>query len=392
MRFGGVLAVSILWASVCASAAGAEPVSVATYNVAGLPTQVTPETPEVNNALISPLLNQFDLALVQEDFFYHADLIAEDTHPYLSVKDTTDVPGLPMLMLGDGLNRMSWSPFEAHTRVTWNDCFGELSNGSDCLAPKGFSVARHEIVSGHFVDVYNLHSDAGSEPPDLEARRANLRQLYTYIQANSSGEAVIVMGDTNSRYTREGDVLPEFLDETGLQDVWIELVRSGDLPPIGPSLSNCVDGERDVADCEVVDKIFYRASQALPITALAYEVLDTEFVDELGEPLSDHYPVHTVFEIPEPSIPASLLAALAALGFLATRRGSELAKAVHSAAGAPTRVRASCTECGDSWTGPGGRPPASRCWYPSPSRCSGLGAAEGERGGGLRSFFRRGAG
>src|SRR3954464_1761273 len=46
-----------------------------TYNVAGLPQVVSPSTPRQNIPLVSPLLNAYDVVLVQEDFSYHELLL-----------------------------------------------------------------------------------------------------------------------------------------------------------------------------------------------------------------------------------------------------------------------------------------------------------------------------
>lgn len=309
-----------------ASPAAAGQLSVISYNVAGLPLGLSGSTPEVNNALISPLLNDYDLALVHEDFGYHADLISQVNHPYLSVKDTTDTeilislmpfyfPGEPLPGLGDGLNRMSDSPFSGHTRITWDQCNGITTNGSDCLAPKGFSVAQHELAPGVFVDVYNWHADAKSDPPDQEARRSQVRQLYAYMQTHSAGNAVLLLGDTNSRYTRDGDILPELLAQTALTDVWVELRRAGVAPGVGPKLDTCLEDGQSGGDCEQIDKIFYRSSASLELTPLAYSVEDALFTDAMGVPLSDHDPVTALFSFEVVPEPGSAL--LLSLGFLA---------------------------------------------------------------------------
>lgn len=287
--------------------------SVLTYNVAGLPGALSSSNPAANTPQISPLLNDYDLVLVQEDFAFHDELLSQDQHPYRSVKDTTDVSGFD-LALGDGLNRLSNSPFTAFERVRWEECFGVFTNGSDCLAPKGFSVARHTLAPGVRIDVYNLHADADDEPEDLATRRAEMRQLYRFIDFFSAGMPVLVLGDTNSRFTREGDILPELLASVGLDDVWIELSRDGLLPPVGEALKDCFPGDRSGPDCEVVDKVAYRSGGGLALTPLRYVVDDAVFVDASGEPLSDHYPVSVEFAwsaVPEPA--AGALAGVAAL-------------------------------------------------------------------------------
>jgi hypothetical protein len=299
-----------------AGPAGAGPLTVVTYNVAGLPTSFGGEG-ELNNIHVSPLLNGYDLVALQEDFFFHDDLTSAVDYPFASEKDTSGVTGS-----GDGLLRLSESPFVDFQRITWVECFGTLTNASDCLTPKGFNVARHEIGPGTWLDVYNLHAEAGSAPEDLSARRAGLRQLADFIDVFSTDNAVLVLGDFNSRYTREGDILPEVLSRTGLHDTWIELVRGGDVPAVGEALTACALDGRAGADCEIVDKVLYRGSQTLELLPVEYRVPVEEFSDGMGVPLSDHDPVVVRFDVravPEPTT-ACLLALSAASALRARRR------------------------------------------------------------------------
>ncbi len=296
-RFGIPVAAALA-AGLFANAATAAPLAVLSYNVAGLPEGISSSTPSVNTPLISPLLNAYDLVGVQEDFAYHEALVASLTFPHQSVKDTSG--NEYGFAFGDGLNSFSRTPFDGFTRVTWDECFGVLTNGSDCLTPKGFSFQRHAFEPGVFLDVYNWHADAGSAEEDLAARRSNTRQLAQHILDHSAGNAVIVLGDTNSRWTRAGDVLPE-LAATGLGDAWVELVRGGAVPEVGASLTDC---SIEVSpDCERVDKIFYRGSDRLLVEALDYDVPAALFSDAAGVPLSDHDPVLVRFDVrvvPEP--------------------------------------------------------------------------------------------
>jgi hypothetical protein len=292
------------------AAALAEILSVLTYNVAGLPLGLSGSNPQVNSVQISPRLNAYDLVVVQEDFGFHEQLTSQILHPFVSIKDTRDAePVLDLgieLGLGDGLNTFSFSPFTDFTRITWDVCHGLFSDGSDCLAVKGFTYARHELTTGVFIDVYNLHADAGGSAGDLEARRVQLRQLADFILAQSAGEAVIVLGDTNSRYTRQGDILPELISTLELTDVWIELSRGGEVPAIGSSLNSC-GADAAGPDCERVDKIFYRSGHNVKLTALDHDV-PTDWVDANGVQLSDHHPVSATFQVHFVPGPAPALA------------------------------------------------------------------------------------
>lgn len=236
--------------------------SLLTYNVAGLPQLVSSSDPEINVALISPLLNHYDVALVQEDFSYHRRLSARARHAYRSEPMRQSLALMP-----DGLNLFSRFAFGWVHRVRWAQCNGYLGGASDCLADKGFSFAEVTLGDGVTIDVYNLHAEAGGAAADLEVRRGNFDQLADYIQSRSSQRPLIVAGDTNLRISlwRDVETLERFLAITGLHDA---CRRFG-----------CGD--------ERLDRIMYRSSRDLELDVLGWWT-DRRFVDVEGAPLSDH--------------------------------------------------------------------------------------------------------
>ncbi len=237
------------------------------YNVAGLPDWLSGSNPAVNTPLISPLLNGYELALVQEDLWYHDLLIVGAEHPFKSDPMIAD----PTLTnMGDGLNRFSVFPFGALTREAWEECNGLVGEANDCLTPKGFSVAVVDPGGGADVHVYNLHMDAGGSAGDIAAREAQLIQLAGAIADRSAGAALIVAGDTNLNDGRPEDMenLAWFLAETGLADVCRTL--------------GCGDDR--------IDRIMLRSSSSVTLEPLTWYLPD-EFVDSGGGDLSDHRPV-----------------------------------------------------------------------------------------------------
>ncbi|MFE7648001.1 jacalin-like lectin [Streptomyces phaeoluteigriseus] len=263
-----------------AAAATGGSFNVLTYNVAGLPEGLSSGDPATNTPLISPRLAAYDLVNVQEDFNYHAALYAGDNHPHR----TPTSGGVPF---GDGMNTLSDYAFEDFERVRWNAC-----TGTNCLTPKGFSLARVRLAEGVFLDLYNVHTNADSTDDALAARRANIQQLSDFIRANSSGNAVIVMGDTNTRYTRAGDNIRTLVAENGLTDPWVKLVKGGTPPAQGADALLCPTTAPTNA-CEVVDKVLYRGSRLLSLDATRYQNEWASFLDSAGGNLSDHFP-HTV--------------------------------------------------------------------------------------------------
>jgi hypothetical protein len=241
--------------------------SLITYNVAGLPQGISGSNPEVFVPLIGPLLNSYDIALVQEDFWYHPQLIEEVVHPYQSAP-MWEVPELTKM--GDGLNRFSIFAFEDFERIGWVMCHGHLDCSNDCLATKGFSYARTELGEGVHVDIYNLHMEAGGCPEDLVSRTAGVAQLLAFIADHSKDVAVIVAGDFNLRETDPTDLplIEQMLEEGALRDACAEL-DCGDLR---------------------IDKVLFRSSDQVALSVHQWSI-PPEFVNPEGVALSDHEPV-----------------------------------------------------------------------------------------------------
>ncbi|KAF8253758.1 hypothetical protein K440DRAFT_652013 [Wilcoxina mikolae CBS 423.85] len=265
---------------------------VLTYNVAGLPEILSSSNPSKNTPYISARLSPYTITNVQEDFNYHRLLYASDTHPYR----TTTSGGIPF---GSGLNTLSNLPYIDLVRTTWSKC---SLNSGDCPTPKGFTALRVRVSQYQWIDVYDLHTDAGSLPSDLAARESNIKQVLAFMDRYSPGMPVIVMGDTNMRYTTIPDSA-RLLPDAGFDDAWVQLWRGG-VPPekTGVPLkcpfpfSDGV-GQKEMMKCEVVDKILYRHSGSALGRLWTKEVTNEhlEFLNpNNGETLSDHYPLAAV--------------------------------------------------------------------------------------------------
>ncbi|HEY0496510.1 MAG TPA: jacalin-like lectin, partial [Kutzneria sp.] len=126
------------------------------------------------------------------------------------------------------------------------------------------------------------------------SRASNLAQLSGFIQAHSAGNAVIVMGDTNTRYTRAADNIAGFASANGLTDAWVQLVRHGSAPAPGAPALVC-DEQNVTNDCEVVDKVLYRGNNLVSLSATYYNNEHAKFLDDAGRMLSDHDPVTVRF-------------------------------------------------------------------------------------------------
>ncbi|MCX5249816.1 jacalin-like lectin [Streptomyces sp. NBC_00201] len=279
LALSGLAATGATPASAAASATTGS-FNVLTYNVAGLPEGLSSSHPATNTPLISPRLASYDIVNVQEDFNYHAALYAGDNHPYRTATSGGAA-------VGDGLNTLSNYPLDDFERVKWNQC-----TGTNCLTPKGFTLARVRLAEGVFLDLYNAHPNADDSDDALAARRANIQQLSDFIGANSAGNAVLVMSDTNTRYTRSADNIRTLVNDNGLTDAWVKLVKGGTAPTQGADPLLCPTSAPS-NDCEVVDKVLYRSSRLLSLDATHYNDEWAKFLDSKGGNLSDHFP-HTV--------------------------------------------------------------------------------------------------
>ncbi|MER6186220.1 jacalin-like lectin [Streptomyces sp. NPDC001652] len=274
-----------------AAAADSGTFSVLSYNVAGLPEAISsaPTPRESATTAIGGRIAPYDIVHAQEDFNYHAHLYAADT---AHAHRTATSGGAA---IGSGLNTLSKIPYDEDDfeRVRWNTC---TYGSGDCLTPKGFTFMRERLAEGVYVDFYNLHTNAGTNADDLAARASNLSQLTDFIASHSAGNAVVVMGDTNTRYTRSGDTIAEFAAANGLTDTWVQLIRGGSAPTKGSDALVCDQTGTTVPNtCEVVDKILYRGSKLVSLNATSYNNEHSKFLTDDGLMLSDHDPLTAGF-------------------------------------------------------------------------------------------------
>jgi len=263
--------------------------SLLNYNVAGLPDALSGSNPEVNMPLIAPLLNGYDVVLVQESWetpdpnplaplrVYHEILRAGSEHPYASTSKTNPVgtdPSRPGAILSDGLNQFGRFPFApALLREPWAGCD---NSAADCLALKGFSMSRVTLAPGIEVDVYNFHMEAGGNANDEALRDAGVTQMLAFMAEHSAGRAIIAGGDANLHTDEEPDATQyaRLLSEGGFTDSCTAV--------------GCASPHQ-------IEKTFFRSSDTVALTALTWEMPDDVFVRGDGEPLSDHPAILTHF-------------------------------------------------------------------------------------------------
>lgn len=307
--------------------------TAACLNVDGLPPTVkaagvvnvklNPEGPQETGTLqMSKLVSQkgWDFFGVSENFNYNTQLMSEiggiyNTGTYRGAIPSSVTNVVPYLAGNkwfdtDGLNLLWRSNISVSDEAwyLWNKRNGITEDGADQLIAKGFRYYTVRIAAGLEVDVYILHMDAETTPADNEAREIQMTQLVDMILASDNKRPIIIMGDTNCRYTRDNlkGLMFERInadERFDIHDPWIDFPRRGVMPDLGAG-SIMVPGHFDGTNHEafqtgeVVDKIFYinNKDASAKLTAKSY-LHDTDFTWPDGSEISDHYPIVIEFEI-----------------------------------------------------------------------------------------------
>ena len=292
--------------------------NAAALNVDGLPASVTVGiTVDINKEgplaegtkTLSSLIAQKDWGFVglSEDFNFHTELMSSISHLYNSGTHRGTVSGISNNTDGLGLLCAKWYSFSNESWTGWNDSDGDLlgnlqeDNGADEMIDKGYRYYKVTIAEGFDIDVYVLHMDAASRQADINARESQLKQLASAVKANTGNNKrpVIILGDTNCRYTREK--LKELLiDEINkdarftIKDAWIEHVWDGVYPTYGSDamMTHAYGAQRG----EVVDKVFYINTTESNLTLKANSYLNDESVK-----VSDHTPIVVNFTLTDPN-------------------------------------------------------------------------------------------
>ncbi|CAE6448415.1 unnamed protein product [Rhizoctonia solani] len=254
--------------------------------VAGLPASHDCSKPDNdidrNTMYIGQIMSKHNYGIihVQEDFCHHQTLYKYDDHPF-----RTEISGDVLKSLGlNTLSRFDWVDF---AKIPWNPCGTGTKKDLDCTVKKGFTFMRLRIDEGVYIDMINLHADAGDKYYDQIGRRKNIQQVADYITANSTGNAVIVFGDTNSHYSQSGDNIRLFTTQNKLADAWVRAI-GGNEPAPGSGASIC--------NCEKTEKVFYRGSRVINLEPIGFYYDTSMFQSPAGARLTTSTPTRVEFE------------------------------------------------------------------------------------------------
>lgn len=298
--------------------------TVASLNVDGMPKSVSlvveinlnPDAKEGPGAtLIGKRLaaSGFDVAGLSEDFNFHDNIMAEATGAgyddmshrggisvgeanllnFVTQKPLFDSDGLGLVYKKAKLTPSNEAFYQ------WNSHNGYTDQGADGLIKKGYRYYLVTLADGTEIDLYTMHMDADDGQADREARASQLTQLVAAIKATNNKRPVVIIGDSNTRYTRDKvkSILIDGINADPrftIRDPWIQYGRNG-IYPTYPS-GSIMASTNGYLSGEVVDKIWYINNIESDIRLVAETYCqDLAFVDDEGSPLCDHKPCVVTF-------------------------------------------------------------------------------------------------
>ncbi|MBR5964080.1 MAG: dockerin type I repeat-containing protein [Bacteroidaceae bacterium] len=288
-------------------------VTAAALNVDGLPASVSfvdinPDGPGASGTkLISKYLalKGYDFIGISEDFEYHSELTQNLSGYSWGVhRGSVSASVLISPANTDGLE-FAWKTDKVSAEnESWTQWTSTTSTDGNQYIKKGYRHYDVTLAENVVVDVYVLHMDAGDEA--LSSREAQWRQLAAAVNAADASRPKLIVGDTNSRWTREDiktnfvDLLPRF----SVCDAWVEMCRDGIYPTTDMGDLTDNSDPLDFSKYEVVDKILYLNPVALNSLQLIPENfrVERDYIyatvqenTDNGTPLGDHNPVVVEF-------------------------------------------------------------------------------------------------
>ena len=294
--------------------------TAATYNVDGLPKKISfftingdgpgsTGTKSISSKIAS---DNWDFVGFSEDFAYHTELTSVlSGWTFGKYRGNISSKALTSTIDTDGLGfaaRNATCSFSNENIVKFTSSSGGLTSGANTCIKKGFRHYVMTLADGTQIDVIithmNTYSSSGSG--HINAQHAQLKQIAQYVNGlKANNRPIIIMGDTNCRYTRH-DFQTYFwgvLDSSfEVKDPWVEFQWDGVYPTYGGKSLMVSDatGTNSSTDIicentqkgEVVDKIIYINNPSSPVQIKANGYL-RDYDGYNG--LADHMPIVVEF-------------------------------------------------------------------------------------------------
>tara|TARA_B110000285_G_scaffold21912_1_gene21191 strand:+ start:467 stop:1312 length:846 start_codon:yes stop_codon:yes gene_type:complete len=248
-----------------------EKLRILVYNTHGLPEIFISDNPKMRFPVIGKKTQDFSIALLQEDYSHHEELLSGLAKESLAIRGGLGGRLICPFCTGSGLTSVFNLPKNWAVEVeneTYETCSGWLRGANDCFAYKGFQIIKITLPSNKRFFVVNTHMDAGKRNSDRASRERQLEQIISTIKQRTTTEALIVAGDLNLNSKNPGDVklLENFKEELRLTDSFT--------------------GHKISKKWTILDYILYKQGEELEFKIISVGE-DDSFVTEEG-PLSDH--------------------------------------------------------------------------------------------------------
>lgn len=262
--------------------------NIISYNVQARPyLDVTIEKLET----IGTLLNEYDMVGIQECFVNYDHLIKYNNHPTKYYFD--DLYDDTLVIVNSGLASFSIFPLIEVKTIHYEYKY----NIEDLVASKGMLMMRYD-VDGMILDVYNTHMEAGGAPEDAEPRFNQATQVIEFVKENSpSNHNVIVHGDFNMSPARPNKAWEDFdpnhyrdtVDMESRTNIFQRIVDELGLTDVSDALFGAVHDH--------IDRFLFRSADGYTLIPLNLKEINEPFIDDEGNPLSDHNPMVATFEL-----------------------------------------------------------------------------------------------
>ena len=248
-----------------------EKLRILVYNTHGLPEIFISDNPKMRFPVIGKKTQDFSIALLQEDYSHHEELLSGLAKESLAIRGGLGGRLICPFCTGSGLTSVFNLPKNWTVEVeneTYETCSGWLRGANDCFAYKGFQLIKVTLPSNKRLFIVNTHMDAGKRDSDRASRERQLEQIISTIKQRTTTEALIVAGDLNLNSKNPGDVklLENFKEELRLTDSFT--------------------GHKISKKWTILDYILYKQGEELEFKIISVGE-DDSFVTEEG-PLSDH--------------------------------------------------------------------------------------------------------
>ena len=286
--------------------------SVVALNVDGLPNKILTYTlnedgpGEEGTKKISQYLatKDYDFIGCSEDFNYNGTLMEQLNSKYScgTIRKTLSVSGVfgGFPFDTDGLNLIWKNSTCSATNESWTRWNDTESTDGNQYVKKGY---RHYdmTIGGQTFDVFILHMDAGDTNATW-SRHSQWQQLAAAINIADATRPKLIIGDTNSRWTRE-DITANFMsrlnDNLTASDVWVEFCRGGIYPTTDMADLTDKSDPTNYSNYEIVDKIIYinpKAANTLQLVPQSFRIEQDYTYEDGTTPLGDHKPVVVEFK------------------------------------------------------------------------------------------------